>query len=273
MSFLRTVARARAAFINWPAVCFFVGVGGPSALPPRDGWGPLGRRRLRLRTRVGPVLETEVSNASPVIEVFAYREYGGVPTEGLTRVLDVGAHVGAFALWISSFDPNVSVVCVEPEGRNFSDLRLNVERNGETGRIATVNAALAAGDGSPVELVVSSHRESSSAFAATGERVRVPGVTLQSLLRDQEPFDLVKIDCEGAEWAALEGLDDDAWPLLRRVVLECHATPGRSIDSMLSLLRERGLQATLWSRGPASVDWCDEVAVIWAERPPTLTAP
>ncbi len=266
MSFLRTIARARAAFTNWLTVCFLVGVGGPSALPPRDGWGLLGRRRLRLRTRMGPVLETEVSNASPVIEVFAYGEYGGVPTGELSRVLDVGAHVGAFALWVSSFDPRISVVCVEPESGNFSDLTRNVQRNGEAGRITTVNAALAAGNGAPVELVVSSHRESSSTFASQGERVSVPGVTLQSLLRDEGPFDLVKIDCEGAEWAALEGLDDDAWPLLRRVVLECHATPGRSIDSMLSLLRERGLQATLWSRGPASVDWCEEVAVIWAER-------
>src|SRR4051812_42834149 len=224
MSFLRTVGRARAAFTNWLTVCFLVGVGGPSALPPRDGWGPLGRRRLRLQTRIGPVLETEVANASPVIEVFAYREYGDVPTEELTRVLDVGAHVGAFALWVSSFDPRISVVCVEPEGRNFADLISNVERNGESRRIRTVNAALTA-DGSPVELVVSSHRESSSAFASKGERVSVPGVTLQSLLREDGPFDLVKIDCEGAEWAALEGLDDAAWALLQRVVLECHATP------------------------------------------------
>src|SRR3954471_15969280 len=162
MSFLRTIARARAAFTNWLTVCFLVGIGGPSALPPRDGWAPLGRRRLRLRTRVGPVLETEAANASPVIEVFAYREYGRVPTAELERVLDIGAHVGAFALWISSFDPRISVVCLEPEGRNFSDLSLNVQRNGEAARISTVNAALASGDGSPIELVVSSHRESSS---------------------------------------------------------------------------------------------------------------
>lgn len=266
MSFLRTISRARAAFTNWLTVCFLVGVGGPSALPPRDGWAPLGRRRLRLRTRIGPVLETEVANASPVIEVFAYREYGDVPAEKLTRVLDIGAHVGSFALWVSSFDSRISVVCVEPEPRNFADLRLNVERNGAGGSITTRQAALAAVEGSSIELVVSTHRESSSAFASSGERVRVPGVTLGSLLRDEGPFDLVKIDCEGAEWAALEGLGDDLWPLLTRVVLECHATPGHSIEEMLSLLRSKGLQATLWSRAPAPVDWCDEVAVIWAER-------
>src|SRR5881397_1859738 len=147
MSLVRTIGRARAAFTNWPTVCFLVGVGGPSALPPRDGSAPLGRRRLRLRTRLGPVLETEVANASPVIEVFAYREYAGVPAEGLTRVLDIGAHVGAFALWVSSFDPGITVLCVEPERRNFLDLTQNVERNGEAGRITTLNAALAAGDG------------------------------------------------------------------------------------------------------------------------------
>jgi FkbM family methyltransferase len=266
MSFLRTIARARAAFTNWLTVCFLVGIGGPSALPPRDGWAPLGRRRLRLRTRVGPVLETEAANASPVIEVFAYREYGRVPTAELERVLDIGAHVGAFALWISSFDPRISVVCLEPEGRNFSDLSLNVQRNGEAARISTVNAALASGDGSPIELVVSSHRESSSTFASSGERVEVAGVTLQSLLREQGPFDLVKMDCEGAEWAALEGLDDEAWGLIDRIVLECHAIPGRSIDSMLAQLGEHGLRPTLWSRAPAPVDWCEEVAVIWANR-------
>jgi FkbM family methyltransferase len=228
-----------------------------------------------LVTRQGTVLETEAGNASPVIEVFAYGEYD-LPLDwsGLSRVLDVGAHVGSFALWTCERAPDAHVVSVEPEPRNFSDLLSNIERNGLGHRVEAVNAALGTEPGT-VTLHVPMNRESGSAHATGGTSVEAVAISLPDLLeRFAGPLDLLKLDCEGAEWAALDALDGETWAKISQLVMECHALADRSVDEMMELLALQGLEPRLLSRKPSDVPWCDEVAMIWAQResPPLADA-
>jgi FkbM family methyltransferase len=262
-----SVARVRSAFRNWVEITVVAGLGGPSALPPRDGLRALAGRRLRLRTRLGPVLETSAANASPVIEVFAYGEYD-LPLEWprLRTVLDVGAHVGAFAAWSSCHAPQAKVISVEPEPRNFRDLEGNVARNGLSDRVTCMNVAVGSERG-VMELRVPSYRESGSMFATSGATVEVKVVSLEELLETANgTVDLLKLDCEGAEWSIVEELPVEVWRAVDRMVLECHAQAGRSIDDMVGLLEGRGFTAHVLHRAPSSVEWFDEVGVIWAER-------
>src|SRR4051812_39139949 len=262
-----SVARVRAAFRNWLEITVVAGVGGPSALPPRDGLRALADRRLSLRPRLGPVLETSAANASPVIEVFAYGEYDlPVDWPRLRTILDVGAHVGAFAAWSTHHAPEAQVVSVEPEPRNFRDLEANVVRNGLSGRVTCMNVAVGPESG-VMELRVPSYRESGSMFATSGAPVEVEVVSLEHLLESANgTVELLKLDCEGAEWAIVDTLPTEAWTSVERIVLECHAEGGRSIDEMVELLEARGFGARVLHRAPSSVEWFDEVGVIWAER-------
>jgi FkbM family methyltransferase len=266
---VQNVLRTRRAFRNWLAICLVVGIAAPSSLPPRQGSPWLGRRRRRLVTRRGTVLETEAGNASPVIEVFAYGEYDLVfDWRGLRRVLDVGAHVGSFALWTCERAPHAHVISVEPEPRNFSDLASNIERNGLGDRVEAVNAALGSEPGT-VTLHVPMNRESGSALATGGDSVEAVVITLPELLkRFDGPVDLLKLDCEGAEWAVMDALDAETWAKISQLVLECHASADRTVEAMVDLLALHGLMPTILSRGPSHVPWCDEVAMIWARRSP-----
>lgn len=219
------------------------------------------------------MLETEAGNASPVIEVFAYGEYNlGLDWLELRRVLDVGAHVGSFALWLCERAPGAQVISVEPEPRNFADLAANIERNGLGDRVEAVNAALGSEPGT-VMLHVPMNRESGSAHASGGDSVQALVVSLPELIeRFDGPLDLLKLDCEGAEWAVLDALDAETWTKIPRLVMECHTLPGRTVEEMMELLALHGLEPSILSRGPAGVPWCDEVAVIWAERDSTGTS-
>src|SRR3954454_2978985 len=263
----RSVARVRAAFRNWIQVTVVAGIGGPSALPPRDGLRVLADRRLRLRTRLGPVLETSAGNASPVIEVFAYGEYDlPVEWQRLRTILDVGAHVVAFAAWSACQAPDAKVISVEPEPRNFRDLEANVSRNRLSDRVTCMNVAVGPASG-VMQLRVPSYRESGSMFATSGATVEVDVVPLEQLLAASGgAVDLLKLDCEGAEWAIVTELPPPVWQAVDRMVLECHAQAGRTIDEMVELLDARGFDARVLHRAPSSVDWFDEVGVIWAER-------
>jgi FkbM family methyltransferase len=264
---VQNVLRTRRAFRNWLAICIVVGIAAPSSLPPRNGSPWLGRRRRRLVTRGGTVLETEAANASPVIEVFAYGEYDLVlDWPALRRVLDVGAHVGSFALWTCERAPDAHVISVEPEPRNFSDLASNITRNHLRDRVEVVNAALGSEPGT-VTLHVPMNRESGSALATGGDSVEAIVISLPELMdRFDGPPDLLKLDCEGAEWAVLDALDAETWAKISRLVLECHASADRTVESMVELLARQGLAPNILSRGPSGVPWCDEVAMIWAER-------
>jgi len=267
---VQNVMRTRHAFRNWLAICVVVGIAAPSSLPPRQGFPWLGRRRQRLVTRRGTIVETEAGNASPVIEVFAYGEYD-LPLDWtkLGRVLDVGAHVGSFALWTCERARDARIVSVEPEPRNFSDLVLNIERNGLADRIDAVNAALGAEPGT-VTLHVPMNRESSSTLATEGDSIQAVVIPLPALIeRLDGQLDLLKLDAEGAEWPALGALDPETWAKIPRLIMECHAGAGRTVEEMVELLEQQGFAPKVLSRQPSGVPWCDEVALIWAGRDST----
>jgi FkbM family methyltransferase len=66
--------------------------------------------------------------------------------------------------------------------------------------------------------------------------------TLSSVIDEHqlERVDVIKIDCEGAELAALRGIEARHWPLVGKVVAEVHDVDGR-LDTVRTLLMENGL--------------------------------
>jgi FkbM family methyltransferase len=66
-------------------------------------------------------------------------------------------------------------------------------------------------------------------------------VTLSEIIDEHQiaRVDLLKIDCEGAELAALQGVRAEHWPRIGRVVVEVHDRAGR-FDAVSALLRAQG---------------------------------
>ena len=86
---------------------------------------------------------------------------------------------------------------------------------------------------------------------AKREAVRVTcGVTtVSSLMRThgvEERVDLLKLDVEGDELAALEGVEAAHWPAIERVCVEVFDIDGR-LEAVQTLLRERGGYTFVWS--------------------------
>ena len=193
---------------------------------------------------MGPVLCTSASNAAPIIEVFRNREYDvHIPWSDVKFALDVGAHVGAFACWLTRMAPDARLMCFEPEPRNFQDLERNVKRNRLTNRVELVHAAVGSTYGVDL-LEVPAQRDASSSCVPTTEgalRVKVRKVPLEGVLqRLASPLGVLKMDCEGAEWRILPSLSAGAWRKVQHLLLEFHLLHRYEKDDALAMLEPAG---------------------------------
>jgi FkbM family methyltransferase len=123
---------------------------------------------------------------------------------GMT-VVDVGAHVGYFAILAARIvGSRGGVVAVEPDPLNFSLLRANVERLG-LDWVETVNAAAWSSAGtldlSRSEVNSGDHRIGDD----RADRVTVRAVTVDELIGDAR-VDVALLDTQGSERAVVEGM-------------------------------------------------------------------
>jgi FkbM family methyltransferase len=138
------------------------------------------------------------------------RLFGEVLEAGMV-VIDAGAHVGYFTLLAArSVGPIGRVFAFEPVPRNYDLLVRNIELNGYR-NIVPVQKAISNIVGS-ARFFIHPDTVGHSLFAETSSKTRrainVEVTTLDHFLEGEgwPPVHLVKMDIEGAEPAALEGM-------------------------------------------------------------------
>jgi len=121
-------------------------------------------------------------------------------------VIDVGAHIGLFALYVSQFCKNGKILCYEPIKENYdmlvSNLKLNNMKN-----IFAFNKAVSKSD-SPVRIYLNSDESGHSMFQANESYVDIDSTSLENIIIDNNlaSVDFLKLDCEGAEYEIIESL-------------------------------------------------------------------
>lgn len=168
--------------------------------------------------------------------------------------LDVGANAGVFSLVASRYvGPGGHVYSFEPSEREHERLSDAIQLNHLEGMITPIRAAVGAETGHVMLRVASEpysgHNTLGSTFAyedvTTSRLERVELMTLDEFDRRQAPgrIDVIKMDIEGAESAALAG----AAGVLRRhrpvLVVEVFARSLASYNASVAEIQERLLDA------------------------------
>jgi FkbM family methyltransferase len=66
---------------------------------------------------------------------------------------------------------------------------------------------------------------------------------LSSFIKEEkiQKIDLMKIDCEGAEWDVLQGINKEDWSLIKSLVIEVHDVDDR-LNKIKELLKDNGFE-------------------------------
>jgi FkbM family methyltransferase len=130
------------------------------------------------------------------------------PKEG-DVVIDVGAHVGKYALYSAKLVGESGVViAIEPHPENYRALMRNIELNGFKNVIA-LNVAAYNCNGKKMPLIGSIDQEYTVKAAVEEGCILVETKKIDSVLEelDIQKVDYAKVDVEGAELEVLEGME------------------------------------------------------------------
>lgn len=205
----------------------------------------LGRCRNQLDLRNGISLESPLTEGLLALfkEIWIDRCYApaGFDVAPGDTVVDIGANVGVFTLWAASRHREVKVVALEPSPWMCGFLRRNIAASGLTN--VTVLQSAAGGTTGEGTLYSRGGEAFNSLYCRD-----VHGSTFVPLARteilalddvlgrcDVHRCDLLKLDCEGAEYDILMNAGPATLASIRRISLEYHVglndhTPEELVD-------------------------------------------
>ena len=170
-------------------------------------------------------------DSNAIEEVLSDEEYGFLKSylesKPAPRIVDVGCHIGTFAMWALAVNPAATVLSVEADRETYEVALMNLKgRSAGSGHWSLVNKAASARDDEVLRF--STEGPSMSHRVSDEGSNKVSSISLGSLLRPLAstgaPIDLMKVDIEGSEEAFLCE-DPGLLAIVERLVVELH--PGR----------------------------------------------
>jgi FkbM family methyltransferase len=217
----------------------------------------LGIRFLTIRSANGLTVRGYTNSLFMFYETWSKKDYDipGFTLAGGMTVVDIGANQGYFSLYAAS--KGATVYAFEPCTENFEILKWNVENNGFGDQVKMFNAAVTGRRGQvPLFVLEDAAGEivSEAVFTSnpnTGERVQTrstESVTLDSAITDLHIFkcDLLKVDCEGAEYEILRSTSQDSFRKIARIAMECHEN---RMEEAAAILRNAGFETVCEGSG------------------------
>jgi len=164
------------------------------------------------------------------------------------NIIDIGAGIGEYTLYAALAQPGINLFSFEPYLESFVLMQENLGLNAVT-NVQVFNDAIGAATGKLIldlaggePLQFQSHLDKAVHIE---KGVTVNSISLVDALAKLglESCDLLKLDCEGAEYPILFGAPRSALERVQRIVMEYHdnLTPYTHTD-LTSFLQERGFE-------------------------------
>lgn len=211
-----------------------------------------------------------------IFEEEAYLRHGLHLNDGDT-VLDIGANIGLFSLFVMSRCKNPKIYAFEPAPLLYDLLKTNFDAYGADAR------AFHCGVSDQRKIAPFTFYEKSSVFSGfhsdenedraaiqtivrnllddeadeyvdelTADRLRCTThqcqlLSVSDIIRENQiqRINLLKIDAEKSELDILNGIDERDWPIIDQIVIEIHDRTGERVKRIKQLLKEKGFHCAI----------------------------
>jgi FkbH-like protein/FkbM family methyltransferase len=218
-----------------------------------------------------------------IFEDHCYLRHGIKLHDGDT-VVDIGANIGLFSLFVMSHCRNTKIFAFEPAPITFEILKANCEAYGSN--VRTVNAGVSEKSGQ----AMLTFYENSSVFSGfhadeiedrktirhivqtiikketklesediesyvnefVTDRLSVKAhkcqmMSVSDIIRENclQKIDLLKIDAEKSELEIIKGITEDDWPKISQLVIEIHDASGQRVEQIEDLLTRNGFRCVV----------------------------
>ena len=218
---------------------------------------------LVFKTRNGVIMEVPLRLLQTFKEIFMDECYlAGLehPIPSGATVVDIGANAGYFTLFAVSCFADARVFSFEPVPVNYAQLERN--RNLNISKWIKCFPKAVAGKAGEVSLSF----DSSDSFTTSAtilkqadqqtESIKVPCLTLGQIMDENSinKCDLLKMDCEGAEYGILYNCPPEYLQRIDQIAMEVHSgeKENENIDALESFLNHMGF---LTRRRPVGMLW------------------
>lgn len=163
-------------------------------------------------------------------ETFLDRFYErfGVPIENGWTIIDIGAGIGEYTIFAAQLCPDSRIIAFEPYRESFELLKRNLDLN-RINNVEIYSDAISGNDGSLfLEISGSDPLQFKSVDKINDnlntDHQKINAISLLSAINRSgiETCDLLKLDCEGAEYDILLNTPPEVLNKIKRIVMEYH---------------------------------------------------
>lgn len=196
--------------------------------------------RFDLRKGHSFLVRSGTHDAAVMCEIFFHGIYdvSQIAKKQNLTVIDVGAHIGGFSVFLHQHASVKKIVCVEPIPANVALLKKNISLN-SLGPVSVIYAGALWITNGTLRL---HHNDNTanSGILSKGKIIKVPCMTLHALLKKNNlrSLDVLKLDCEGAEFEILQQAQN-ILPKICWILMEYHPSPERTYQDILRLVSEK----------------------------------
>jgi len=167
-------------------------------------------------------------------------------------IVDIGAHIGVFSIFASSYAKKGMVYAFEPVPANIEVMEYNVSIN-ENKNIKVIEKAVSDRTGEQEMFLSVEDTSGHSLNPIQGKVVKkiVKTISLQDFIGENniQMINFLEMDCEGAENNILSPLPNEVFGRIERISMEVHEIDEKhNIQSLKKLLEEKGFEVKTDSR-------------------------
>lgn len=196
-----------------------------------------------------------------------YTRYG-VPIRDRWTIMDIGAGIGDFSIYAAHGNPHGAIFAFEPFPESYHLLERNIALNGVENILPFQSAVwgqagflhLDNSNGEPLQVV----SKASPTSKIEKDVIKVSALPLSQVFETHaiRKLDLLKLDCEGAEYEILMGAPPEVFDKIERIIMEYHDIDEKYHHNKLaSFLRGLGYKVSCYDNFVH-----DDIGYLFAER-------